>query len=80
MENKRQIESIKNQDCERFFGTIEKVDGKDIILQYKLGGVFYRKHFYTWKKRYSIDLYVVCNWQKRFIYTLASFSNTTHDS
>lgn len=56
------------------------MDGTDIILQYKLGEVFHGEHFYTPKKRYSIDLCVVCDSRKQFIYSLTDFSNTTHDS
>lgn len=52
---------MRNQDQKEFFGAIEKVDGIDIILQYKPGGVFYGKHLYTRKKRYSIALYTVCD-------------------
>lgn len=40
---------------------IGKIDGTDIILQYKSGEIFHREHFYIWKKRYSIDLCMVCN-------------------
>ena len=47
---------MRNQDREGFLGAIGKVDGTDIVLQYKLGGVFHGEHFYMRKKRYSIDL------------------------
>lgn len=47
---------MKNQDRERFFGIVGKVDGTDIILQYKPGGIFHGKHFCKRKKHYSIDL------------------------
>ena len=77
--NKIRIKSIRNQDRKEFLGVVENVDSMDIVLQYKPGGVFHGKHFYTLKKRYSIDVCAVCNLQKRFIYTLADFSNTTHD-
>lgn len=70
---------MKNQDCKQLFDIIRKVDDIDIIFQYKLSRVFYGEYFYTWKKCYFIDLYVLCDLQKRCIYTLASFSNTTHD-
>lgn len=70
---------MRNQDRKGFLGAIRKVDGTDIILQYKPGGVFHGKHFYTRKKHYSIDLYAVCDSQKRFIYSLTGFSNTIHN-
>lgn len=44
-DNKRRIESMKNQDREGFLGAVEKVDGTDIVLWYKPGGVFHGEHF-----------------------------------
>ena len=79
-ENEKRSENMRNQDREGFLGAIGKVDGTDIVLKYKPGGVFHGEHFYTRKKRYSIDLCAVCDSQKRFIYSLTGFSNTTHDS
>ena len=52
---------MRNQDRKGFLEVIGKVDDTDIVLQYKLGGVFHEEHFYTRKKRYSIDLYAVCD-------------------
>ena len=71
---------MRNQDRGGFLGVIGKVDGTDIVLQYKPGRVFHRDHFYTRKKRYAIDSYAVCDSQKRFISSSVRFSNTTHDS
>ncbi len=71
---------MRNQDQRGFFGVIGKADSTDIVLQYKPDGVFHGEHFYTWKKRYAIDLCAVCDSQKQFIYSLIGFSNTTHDS
>lgn len=71
---------MRNQDQERFFNTIKKVDGINIVLQYKPGRVFYGEHFYMRKKCYSINLCIVCNFQKRLIYFLTGFLKTTHNS
>lgn len=71
---------MRNQDQKRFLDIVGKVDDIDIVLQYKPGRIFHRKHFYTQKKRYAINLCAVCDLQKKFIYTLAGFLNTTHDS
>lgn len=71
---------MRNQNRSGFLRAIGKVDGTDIVLQYKPGGIFHGKHFYTRKKRYAIDLCTVCDSHKRFIYSLVGFSNTTHDS
>ncbi len=71
---------MRNQDRGRFLGVIGKVDGTDIVLQYKPGGVFHGEHFYSRKKLYAIDLCAVCDSQKCFIYSLVGFSNITHDS
>ena len=71
---------MRNQDRGGFLGAIRNFDGTDIVLQYKPGGVFHGEHFYTRKKRYAIDLCAVCDSQKRFIYSLVGFSNTTHES
>lgn len=77
---KHKVESMKNQDLENFFDVIGKVDNTNIILPYKSDRVFHGKHFYGWKKCYFIDLYIVCNSQKRFIYILANFLNTIYNS
>ncbi len=37
---------MRNQDRGGFLGVIEKVDGTDIVLQYKPGGVFHGEYFY----------------------------------
>ena len=64
---------MRNQDREGCLGAIGKVDGTDIVLQYKPGGVFHGEHFYTRKKRYSIDLCAVCDSRKRFLYSMEDF-------
>lgn len=70
---------MKNQDWIRFLNIIKKFDVTDIILKYKPVKIIYGERFYTVKKRYFIDLYMVYNSQKRLVYTLAGFSNTSHD-
>lgn len=70
---------MRNQDWKKFLGIIKKIDNIDIVFQYKPSKVLNKKHFYNQKKCYSIDLYVVCNLQKRFIYILANFWNTTYN-
>ena len=78
--SERRQESIKNDEREGFLGAVGKADGTDIVLQYKPGGVFDGEAFFNRKKRYALDLCVVCNSSKKFIYMLTGFSNATHDA
>lgn len=49
---------MRNQGREGFLGAIGKVDGTDIVLQYKPSGVFHGEHFYTRKKNAILLIYV----------------------
>lgn len=49
---------MENDYCKRFLGCVEKVDGKDIVLKHKSGGIYNREIFYNWKKRYALDFFI----------------------
>ena len=74
------MESMKNSDWERFFIAVGKLDGIDIVLKFKPGGIFKGEIFFNRKKRYALDLYAVCDSTKRFIYILVSWPNSQHDA
>lgn len=52
-QNKRKIESMKNSDRERFLGSVGKLDGTDIVLKFKPGGIFKGEIFFNRKKHYA---------------------------
>lgn len=76
----RRLESLQNDDREGFIGCIGKVDGTDIVLEYKPGGVYEGEQFFSRKKRYALDLCAVCNSKKEFTYMLAGWPNSKHDA
>lgn len=57
-----------------------KVDGTDIVLKNKPGGVDNGKIFFTQKKKYALDLCAVSDSSTRFIYILAGWPNSQHDA
>lgn len=78
--SERRLESLENQIRKGFIGVIGKVDGTDIVLLYKPGGDSIGKHYYTRDNQYSIDLFAVCNSNKKFIYAITGYSDATHDA
>lgn len=73
-------ESMENNQREGFLGCVGKVDGTDIALKHKPGGIYNGEIFFTRKKRYALDLCAICNSSKRFIYILAGWPNSQHDA
>lgn len=71
---------MKNSDREEFLGVVGKLDGTDIVLEFKPGGVFKGEIFFNRKKRFALDLCAVCDSSKRFIYILAGLSNSQRDA
>lgn len=65
---------------ERFSGVVGKIDGTDIVLHYKPGGIFDGEMFWNWKKRYALDVCAVCNSKKEIIYFLTGWPNSQHDA
>lgn len=51
-EDKRKIENMRNSDREGFLGTVGKLDGTDIVLKFKPGGIFKEEIFFNRKKCY----------------------------
>lgn len=80
MEDERRNESLPNQEHAGFLGAVEKVDRTDIVLHYKPGGELLGEYFFNRKKRYAIDLYAICDSDKRITYMLTGFSNAIHDA
>lgn len=56
-----------------------KLNGTDIILKNKPGSVYNRGIFFT-KKNYALDLCIICDFSKRFIYILANWPNFQYDA
>ena len=79
-EDEKRRESMKNDSREGFLGCVGKVDGTDIVLKYKPGGVYDGEIFFTRKKKYALDLCAVCDSSTRFIYILAGWPNSQHDA
>lgn len=63
---KQLYESMLNDEREGFIGAVGKVDGTNIDLKFKPGGTFKGEPFFTRKKRYSMDLYAICDFSKQF--------------
>lgn len=78
--NEKRGKNMRKHYRKRFLGTIKTVDGINIILKYKSGRIFHKKHFCIRKKCYSINIYAVFDSQKRFIYSLTGFCNTIPNS
>lgn len=78
--SERRLESLENQMRKGFTGAIGTVDGTNIVLLYKPGGDLIGKHYYTKKNQYFIELYAVCNSNKKFIYAITGYSGATHDT
>lgn len=79
-QNKRKMESMKNNDQKGFFGTVGKLDSTDIMLKFKPGEDFKVEIFFNRKKRYALDLCAVCDSSKGFTYILASWPNSQYDT
>lgn len=73
--NDKKMESMKNSNWKRFFSAIEKLDNIDIVLKFKPGVIFKREIFFNQKKWYTLDLYAICDFLKRFTNILASWPN-----
>lgn len=74
------MESMKNSDWEGFLGVVGKLDGTDIVLKFKPGGIFKGEIFFNRKKRQAVDLCTLCDSSKRFTYILAGWPNSQHDA
>lgn len=59
---------------------MKKVDSTDIILKNKPRGVYNKKIFFTQKKEYALDLYIIYDFSIRFIYILAGWSNSQYNA
>lgn len=70
--DEKRRESMKNNNKKRFLGCMEKVDSIDIVLKYKSRDVYNKEIFFTQKKKFVLDLFVVHNSNIRFIYILAN--------
>lgn len=69
-------ESINNDGREGFLGAVGKIDGTDIVLNHKPGGIYNGETFFTRKKVYTLDLCVVCDLDRRFIHILAGWPHS----
>ena len=74
------MESMTNMEQEGFGRIVSKVDGTDIVLNYKPSGIFDGKMFWNQKKCYALDVCAVCNSKKEIIYFLTNWLNNQHDA
>lgn len=79
-QDKKMMENIKNSDWKRFLGVIKKLDGTNIVLKFKLRGIFKKEIFFNQKKRYALDLYTVCDSSKKKFYIFVGWPNLQHDA
>lgn len=63
----------------RFTGAIGKVDDIDIVLLYKPESNLIDKYYYTKKNQNFLNLCVVYNSNKIFIYAITGYSIATYD-
>lgn len=66
---------MKNSNQKRFFDVVEKLDSKDIMFKFKSKRIFKKGDFFNWKKCYTLNLYAICDFLKKFTYILASWPN-----
>lgn len=77
--SERCLRSLENQTRKRFTGAIGKVDDIDIVLLYKPGSDLIGKYYYTKKNQNFLNLCVVYNSSKMFIYAITGYSGATYD-
>lgn len=68
LSRQKKYESMNNNSRERFLGVVGKINGIDIILKYKPGGIYKGETFFTRKKVYALDLCAIYDLNTRFIY------------
>lgn len=70
---------MTNQKRARFLKAIEKTDRINIVLYYKPRGKLLEELFFNQKKQYTIDFYIICNFDKQITYMLTDFLNTIYN-
>ena len=78
-EKKRKRESMINDARQDFIECIEKLNDSDIVLARKSEDQFDDEIYFNRKKRYVMDLLVVCDSKKMFTYMLSGWFNSQHD-
>ena len=73
-------ENMFNNARANFIDYINKFNNSDIVLVKKLENEYDDEIFFNRKKWYDMNLCVVCNSDKIFIYMLAEWSNLQHDA
>lgn len=76
----RQRESLANDAREGFAGAVGKLDGTDVVLEFKPDGDYQAESFRNRNNKYALDLCAVCNSRKEFTYYLAGWANPQPDS
>lgn len=76
----RLTESFENDTREGFIGAVGKIDGTDVVLEYKPCGDYQGESFLNRNNKYALDLCAVCNCRKEFTYYLAGWVNSEPDS
>lgn len=54
--NKKKYANMNNDSWKRFLRVIKKIDSINIVLKYKLRGIYERETFFTKKKFYELNL------------------------
>ena len=78
-EKKRKRENMINDARQNFIECIEKLNGNDIVLIRKSENQFDDEIYFNRKKRYAMNLLVVCDSKKMFTYMFNDWLNSQHD-
>ena len=74
--NIKQNENLTNDEQQtKFIETIDKINNINIVLFIKFNEKFDNELFFNRKKRYVINLCIVCNLNKKLIYILYDWFN-----
>ena len=77
--NRTRESLINNKRQYEFIEVVDKVNGTDIALSIKSKDKYDDELFFNRKKRYALNLYAVCDFNKRINYSLTEWSNSQHD-
>ena len=76
---KRKRENMINDARQNFIECIEKLNDNDIVLIKKFENQFDDEIYFNKKKRYVMNLLIVCDSKKMFIYMFNDWFNSQHD-
>ena len=77
--SKRRYKNIKNDYRAKFIDYINKMNNIDVFFVIKSKNIYDKKIFFNRKKRYIMNLCIVCDFKKKFIYMFIDWFNFQHD-